>query len=398
MLGAEFKGNNRQDGEAPPEIIDAIANFNLAKKLHSENLEHEPLPDMLTDALYRKLQMQKYGKDPGLALEDSPRVTGIGWKGYPGYGPTRCTKLKVFRPKTAMQGKQEEKRDGRPNSVSSFDKRWRFIKQNKVTPIELAICWDLAPVDAADEPKPPTHIDGSNGSLAPAVFSLVHTPKGDEKDDISSKSSRKTSSVSSKCNCEPLFENLPKNDTTNEALPFLDRAKTARTNQSRSSNSSKKSRARSACDLQQHDNNNNSTLKKNDINKSSPNLHNANQANRHIKKWPHSRFCTACEMRNLKVKEKPKPEYKMAFKAGIPQPQRSVSTVEKTKLFIKIPRPKDPYRKRNYCINSLAPPFSLQKDRKQGGYPDHWRLATVYQQSYKPIHTRKRPLINSVFK
>lgn len=384
MLGAEYKGVDEKKEETPPEVLDAIANFSLAKKLHSENLEHEPLPDTITDALYRKLQMQKYEKDPGLALKDSPRVTGVGWKGYPGYGPTRCTKMKVYRPKTAMPAKQEEKRDGRPNSVSSFDKKWRFIKQNKVTPIELALCWDLTPADPTDEPKPPTHIDGSNGSLAPAVFSLVHTPKeGDDLDGISTKSS----SANSKCSFEPLFEKLPKNDTTNEALPFLDRAKTAHSNSTKSQDS-KKSRARSACDPQE---NQNSTLKKNDTNKSTPNLHS--------KRWPHTKFCTACEMRNLKVKEKPKPEYKMAFKAGVPQPQRSVSNpTNKKKLFIKIPKPKDPYRRKNYFIDSLASPFSLQKDKKQSGYPDHWRLASVYQLSYKPIQARKRPLIQSIFK
>lgn len=398
------KSGGTEKEETPPHILNTIANFNLAKKLHSENLEHEPLPDTLTDALYRKLQMQKYVKDPGLALKDSPRVTGVGWKGYPGYGPTRCTKLKVYRPKTGVPDKQQtEKRDGRPNSVSSFDKRWRFIRQSKVTPIELAICWDLAPMDPADEPRPPPHIDGSNGSLAPAVFSLVHTPKeDDEKDDISSQPSRKSSSKSSKCSekhgCEPVFDKLPKNDTTNEALPFLDRAKTAHSGSSTKSQDSKKSRARSACDIQRNDNNNNQnqnqqSLQKNEMNKSVPNLQRINQ-----KKWPHSRFCTACEMRNVKVKEQPKPEYKMAFKAGVPQSQqRSVSTVVKT-VFLKIPRPKDPYRTRNYCINSLAPPFSLQKDKKQTGYPDHWRLATVYQQSYKPIQTRKRPLMHSIFK
>lgn len=407
MLQTEYKRKNgqttkKEKDEAPPHILNTIANFNLAKKLHSENLEHEPLPDTLTDALYRKLQMQKYEKDPGLALTETPKVTGVGWKGYPGYGPTRCTKLKVYRPKTGIPEKQTtEKRDGRPNSVSSFDKKWRFIRQSKVTPIELAICWDLAPVDPADEPKRPSHIDGSNGSLAPAVFSLVHTPKDDDdEDDISSQQSRKSSNKSSKSsekhNVEPIFENLPKNDTTNEALPFLNRAKTARSNHSSSSKNSKQSnRARSACDLQEiqkEQNNNESRLNnRNEINKSVPNLSNP------TKRWPHSRFCTACEMRNVKVKEKPKPEYKMAFKAGIPQPQRSVSTVVKT-IFLKIPRPKDPYRKRNYYINSLAPPFSLQKDKKQNGYPEHWRLATVYQQSYRPIHARKRPLIHSVFK
>lgn len=397
MLNTTYNGKkhceNKKNG-APSYILDAIANFNLAKKLHTENLEHEPLPDTLTDALYRKLQMQKYEKDPGLALKESPRVTGIGWKGYPGYGPTRCTKLKVYRPKTGIPDKQGEKRDGRPNSVCSFDRKWRFIRQSKVSPIDLAIYWDLTPLDPKDEPKPPTHIDGSNGSLAPALFSLVHTPK---EEDVSEKSSRKSSGGSTKS--EPLFEKLPKNDTTDDALPFLNnRAKTTRSRSSVDSGESRKNRARSACDMQEVKKcESNGDLKNDEFHKSSPNLQCTNHCHQ-AKKLPNSRRCAACELRGVKTREKPKADYKMAFKAGVPQAQRCVSTNAKVKFLLRMPKPKDPYRKRNYFINSLAAPFSLQKDKKQCGYPEHWRLATVYQHSYKPIQSRKRPLLATVFK
>lgn len=75
-------------------IIDAISNFNLAKKLHKENLEHDPLPDTITDSIYRKLQMQRHlDKDPGLMLDDKNFACAVGWKGYPGYGPNRCVLL-----------------------------------------------------------------------------------------------------------------------------------------------------------------------------------------------------------------------------------------------------------------------------------------------------------------
>lgn len=404
MLTAAYNcAKHEENPRTPSPVLDAIENFNFAKKLHKENLEHEPLPDTITDALYRKLQLQKFQeKEPALALKDSPQVTGIGWKGYPGYGPTRCTKLKVYRPKTGIAEKQQEKRDGRPNSVSSFDKKWRFIRQSKVTPIELAICWDLTPDDPQDEPKPPTHIDGSNGSQAPAVFTLVHTPKEDSE---SSKSSRKMSDVSSKC-CEPVFEKLPQNDITNKALPFLHRPKTTCHRSSVKSDSlSVKSRAQSASNLQQtcaeenisEKSSNSSNLSKKTIHRSSPNVSCANRCTQTKKMLPNSRLCMACELKNLKIKEKkPKQEYKMAFKAGVPQPVKTVSKTQKVKFF-RIPKQVEPYKQRNYAIKSLAAPFSLQKDKRQD-YPDHWRLATVYQHSYKPIHLRKRPLLASIFK
>lgn len=403
MLAAEYQIKHQCSQEkrgTPSPVVDTIANFNFAKKLHKENLEHEPLPDTVTDALYRKLQMQKHHKDPGLVLEETPQVTGIGWKGYPGYGPTQCTKLKVYRPKTGVPGKHSDKRDGRPNSVSSFDKKWRFIRQTKVTPIELAICWDLAPVNPDDEPKPTTHIDGSNGSLAPAVFALVHSPK---EENVSVKSSRKSSAASSKSSQNPqnpVFDHLQPGDTTDEALPFLDRPTTTHGRDRRKS-SSVKSRVQSAPNIHQICKEDKMVqylethLTKKRTHENSPNVN----CSTHCKKGlPNSRLCMACEMKNIKLKDThQKPEYKMAFKAGVPQPPRIVSTAAKATLLFRIPRQKDPYRKKNYSINSLAAPFSLQKDKRQD-YPEHWRLATIYQHSYKPIHARKRPLLASIFK
>lgn len=56
-------------------ILTAISNFNLAKKLHRENLEHNPLPDTVTDRLYRKIQIQRQ-KEPGLSMQDKHFATG----------------------------------------------------------------------------------------------------------------------------------------------------------------------------------------------------------------------------------------------------------------------------------------------------------------------------------
>ena len=60
----------------------------------------------------------------------------------------------------------------------------KLLAKDHVSEMELAICWDLVPAYPEDEPRPTPHIDGSNGSAAPGIFSLVHHPDhpGDEEE------------------------------------------------------------------------------------------------------------------------------------------------------------------------------------------------------------------------
>ncbi|KAK4886147.1 hypothetical protein RN001_002418 [Aquatica leii] len=394
MLTEQYKGNVchgcKKDKRWSSPFLAAMKNFNLAKKLHKENLEHKPLPDTVTDAMYRKFQMQRH-REPGLALKEGNYASGVAWKAYAGYGPTRCTKLKVFRPKTSICNKIKDSANDRPSSVNSFDKKWRFIRQTKVTPIQLAVCWDLTPVNPNDEPKRTTHIDGSNGSMAPAVFSLVHTP------DTGPKKKSSIEQLEQKCDGLHDYENNLSDMNEQEAC----RPKTALNRKSISPDDSLKSkRAQSAVThISQSPNPIFSHLPPN-----SPELtdtktssfkycsKDCHQKNKNLKQ---KRLCVACELKNINLKDtKPKSEFKMAFKAGIPQ---KVST-DYMQLCntLRIPKMKDPYKKRNYNINSLAPPFSLQ-NYKRHDYPDHWRLATVYQHSYKPLQARKRPLLDTIF-
>ncbi|XP_060530451.1 uncharacterized protein LOC132704458 isoform X2 [Cylas formicarius] len=309
-------------------IIDAISNFSFAKKLHRENLEHFPLPDTITNAMYRKLQMQKLQEcDPGLVLDDKPFACGMGWKGYPGYGPTRCTKLKVYRPNTTC-GHNKVKCNDELSSMDSFERKWRFIRQTKVSPIDLAICWDLTPVNMDDEPKPSTHIDGSNGSQAPAVFQLVHSHR-EKKNDLT------------KEECEPIFDYVA---TISTAKRFItDRPKTSLPNNTQNKYNK---RIKSAEQIR------NLNVKEE--------LKLAKPCNQHSCKKLNQRLCVACELKNAdgtngnRIK---KAEYKMAFKAGVPQ---------------------------------------KNKNRRED-YPEHWRLATVYQHSFKPLHARKKPLLQTIY-
>ncbi|KAB0799354.1 hypothetical protein PPYR_07234 [Photinus pyralis] len=352
MLTEEYNGDwcygCRKDKRVNSPIIAAIRNFDLAKKLHKENLEHQPLPDTVSDAFYRKLQMQRH-REPGLALKEGNYASGVAWKAYAGYGPTRCTKLKVFRPKTSICNKIKDSANDRPSSVSSFDKKWRFIRQSKVTPIQLAVCWDLTPENPTDEPKRTPHIDGSNGSMAPAVFSLVHTPDGGRGIDEEEQ--------------EQICDGL--HNYSNNALPYMYdpqayRAKTAKSISSSSTSKASK-RIQSAAP---HPQNPDPIFTR--LHSNSPEVTSkitaykfcSRDCYQRSKKTPKKRLCVACEMRNVNIKDsRPKTEYKMAFKAGIPQ-----------------------------------------KNFKRQDYPEHWRLATIYQHSYKPMQARKRPLLATVFK
>ncbi|CAG9860135.1 unnamed protein product [Phyllotreta striolata] len=381
-------------------LINAISNFTMAKKLHRENLEHYPLPDTLTDAMYRKMLLERQSKGE----EDVHYATGIGWKGYPGYGPTRCTKLKIFRPKTSISPKDEP--------VSSFDRKWRFIRQAKVSPMDLAICWDLKPQDPNDEPEKAKHVDGSNGSAAPAVFNLVHSPKQEEAEH--------------KCDgvhvCGPVFDHSDKGNEDKEY--FFHRSKKAPRSAAGSSSCSDQSKRRaksalgdgeklSSCSKESFisaKSRAKSASNSNDIEgripeiskevidknmyRSTPNL--SECGGKYCKKYAKMgcKSCVACEMKDIRpVEKRPKSEYKMAFKAGVPQQK----TVSKPSCNLKVPKPKVPYMVKNYVIDSLGGPFCLQK-KKRDDYPEHWRLATVYQHSYKPIYARKRPLMHTVFK
>lgn len=75
-------------------------NFEQAAKCHRENLEHQPLPDTVPYAAYKRMQMER-AQHPGMALpEDTQGPTGVAWKERI-MGPTQCTKMRIYRSKTA---------------------------------------------------------------------------------------------------------------------------------------------------------------------------------------------------------------------------------------------------------------------------------------------------------
>lgn len=57
-------------------LIPAYCNFQTARKMAQENLEHQPLPDSIMDRAFRKMQAQGI-VNPELALDVEPIATGF---------------------------------------------------------------------------------------------------------------------------------------------------------------------------------------------------------------------------------------------------------------------------------------------------------------------------------
>jgi hypothetical protein len=319
--------------------------------------------------------------------------------------------------------------------------------------MQLAICWDLKPLTEEDEPRPSPHIDGSNGSVAPAVFALVHQPPPDygTKDSCETKGHSDT-----KEGCETKghsdtkegyetkghsgtkegYETKGHSDTkggcetkghcgtkggcetkvhngTNEGCGTVEGCNTplgkgenifsgipksawGETKENSSPNVGSAQRRNGNAETGTHTS---ATLEQRKEHKSSPNL----MMPRHkpAKRLLGARPCVACELKQPSPLYRPRSEYKMAFKAG--KPNNVFDSIDKTRpqtaaaKQMCVPKPRVPFAKRSYSIDTLTPPFSLWPGHMGQGYPEHWRLASVYQHAYKPMEARKKPLLASVY-
>ncbi|XP_038212733.1 uncharacterized protein LOC119832966 [Zerene cesonia] len=427
--------------------VNVSQNFNFAKSMHAGNLEHQPLPDTLG---YRNLTKVGEHRDSDIIV----KPYAIGWKGYGASGPTCCTKMRVHRPKTCDPKKNEAEPDRRQRPVTSIQDLGGQYKK-PLSLMDLAICWDFKSDDPRREPKPPKHIDGSNGSQAPAVFTMVHTPKEVLEDNIAPGHS------------QSIFnQNCITQDIGRHSVPHFEKDMTKekradtcdvqycpqhnhRDNISRSKSSSRKSSAQSSknvncdgingCGTPSNSNCNsnqgsskaenskhikevwcgNNKNKFNGINRRNHSLesydktplaqgklHQSSPNDSQISRSPKEssdacnnntkhKHCISCNGYKALKDVKQKEDYKFAFKAGNPNSVQSHSSNESKN--VKMPKMRHPYTKKSYTIPTLAPPFSIWRDANATGYPEHWRLASVYQHAYKPPEQRRKPLINSVF-
>ncbi|XP_003246417.2 uncharacterized protein LOC100572662 isoform X2 [Acyrthosiphon pisum] len=137
---------------------------------------HHGLPDAIEDAVYRSLQTKRH-KHPGLGLNGCwPKCSAVAYKSFNDPGPTQCSKLRVYRPKTsssspppssADDGNGEKKDPARRRNKNPSRPKTcgPVMTAQQLTDIKLALCWDLdAPFDRNRPPRPPDE---------PAVFHKV---------------------------------------------------------------------------------------------------------------------------------------------------------------------------------------------------------------------------------
>jgi hypothetical protein len=319
--------------------------------------------------------------------------------------------------------------------------------------MQLAICWDLKPLKEEDEPRPSPHIDGSNGSAAPAVFSLVHQPPPDygtkegcettehcgtkegcgtkehcgTKEGCGTTEHRGTKEgcgatehCGTKEGCETnghcgtkeccetkghcgtkegcgIIEGCDTPPGKSENIfTVLPKSAWGETKENSSPNVRSALRRSGGAEAGAHTS---TTLERRKEHKSSPNL--MMPSHKSAKRLLGARPCVACELKQPSLQYRPRSEYKMAFKAG--KPNNSFDSISNTRpqtaaaKQMHVPKPRMPFAKRSYSIDTLIPPFSLWPGHTGQGYPEHWRLSSVYQHAYKPVEARRKPLLASVY-
>jgi hypothetical protein len=415
--------NKLREARAKSAFAAAYHNFETAKKMAQENLDHQPLPDAILDKNFTDLQAQG-DPSPGLGLDVQLKTTGIGYKGYK-VGPTQCTKLKVYRPKTCGvlpkhldKSTMSDPVDGEPVKLDP-----------KIGPMDLAIRWDYRPKNR--EPKLPKHIDGSN-DIVPSVFTLVqqvpqpesdlqferaegvfHNTQGEidffDRDLIlKRKDYQKKYEKGRDCTCGTdvvSFTNVP----GSESIARKNRPKITKSDTVLYTSSDYRRRCKSSPNLSAVATRNTEpgsiTTAVEDPRKISvnqlPKETNEQKKVTNVSKYANQTIPRLCHQMRHDYEKMMKKYFltnemmKVDENNNCPM-LHEVPSISRPKV-VYVPRPKQPYKKKNYLINSLAPPFSSWTGRGDE-FPNHLRLTSIYQQAYrpKPIESRKRPFLQAI--
>lgn len=382
MEHRESKDNNE------PILTDVFSNDLVAKNLRLCNQKHHRLPDAVDNNSYTALQMRRE-TNPGLALNADPTSSAIGCKVFHSPGPTQCSKLKVFRPQTAA-AKEIKEESGRPKTTSRIKK-----KSKPLSEMDLAIYWDIqasaelkhhlnpapavfAVVPADDYRKDITDAEvpslfGSDNSSEVKVQPKKHVTNPSAVMDVVNAANKPTSPISNRHSSASLSEKSDKPEYKDSTEKVIECSKLTKPCSSSWDGAQKRS-------------------------KSSPNLANVGIQ---VNGSKLGRPCVACELKRSGSSGKiEREEYKSAFKAGkltnYKVDEDMIDRIHKSRN-LRVPKPKIPFARKDYSIRTLAPPFSIWPRTGGNDYPDHWRLASVYQHSYKPMEARKTSLMKTVF-
>ncbi|XP_071565874.1 uncharacterized protein [Temnothorax nylanderi] len=305
-----------EEDERKNEITSCVDKFALAKRLHAENLQHQPLPDRVDDSVFRK----------GCRVCSPSCERDAKWN--PNRANPTATRMENRLFGAALGCKKPETR------------------------MDLAICWET-PRDPVYEPRRPTHIDGSEGGTAPAIFAMIqHTPVPKNRELLS------CSGEKDKCSCAR-----------------RDQAETdSRRNQCCCDRSCNELRGERRCEKPSRSN-------------SVPRVT--------------ERKCAACRDGETETEfERRRRDPRLirsAVGAALGLEEKRWSTTGDDvalrnglpPMRMTVPRPRTPFARRAFCIDTLAPPFSVVSGCRDADYPEHWRLMSVYQQSYRNPQKRK---------
>ncbi|XP_012530041.1 uncharacterized protein LOC105833120 [Monomorium pharaonis] len=308
-----------EDEERRNEIAACVDKFALAKRLHAENLQHQPLPDRVDDSVLR-----------------------LG--------------CRVCSASCERDAKWNQDRGNRPRAATERDRS--FVPalgcKKPQTRMDLAICWET-PIDPVYEPRRATHIDGSEGGTAPAIFAMIqHTPVPRNRELLSSRSERKD-----KCGCASQDE-TGKNSERNRCCCNEFRGERRCGEKPLRSNSVPRITERRcvAC-------------------------RDGEIPEAELERGRDPRLIRSAVGVALGLEEKKRwPTTAMAGDDAVAR-RNGLPPMKMT-----VPRPKTPFARRAFCIDTLAPPFSVMSGCRDADYPEHWRLMSVYQQSYR--HPQKR--------
>lgn len=306
-------------------------------------------------------------------------IPAVGCKLFQSPGPTQCSKLKIFRPKTTIN--QAERKE------SVCEKRPKTAPRNKrLSEMDLAIYWDVStPVSKATDalPSPEAKNDSTLSVIAPAEEAI----KSDEPE----KQTIPAAPEAIDTIHDEIISTSRKHSLSNSTSGSQRKEETRKSISNLSAATSDRAKPTSLSDVR--------CRKKY---ASAPNLVNIGVQVNPSNFRTTARICEACNVipsRNKLPITSAEP-YKLAFKAGMPNTMtvddRTLERLHKARHLI-VPKPKMPYTKKSYSIGTLMPPFSVWPRAAGQDYPDHWRLVSVYQHSYKPLETRKAPLIKTVF-
>lgn len=442
-------------------LSNVYSNAMIAKTLAKENLLHQSLPDKVDDHMHRKCDDHEF-----------KNTTAVACKCYGVPGPTQCSKLKVYHPKTQREAAKSPSNDRCPVDSVKADKKEFY------SDIDYALCWDLCPPGHPEHKKTP-HIDGSNGSLAPAVFSLVpsrdpspclYEPKRDglhspvppralsatccsktNKDERRVEKAKQWIETTTPVNPSAVMTIVKKPEPQENYLSHkqLTQPQQKQRCSSCSSNRSIKTKKRRDASpkpwsseefvgpnkadykrLLDREEIIEQRLKQRNIHSSSPNLAVHRQENIHennlnhnhqnkntssnqniAEKYTHqnnhheqnNHHVTDCKETNYNhsthnghqkngIKDCKEPICPKLLRSR----QSSLSSNSRKNGFSP-PKLKNHNVKKNYSIPTLMPPFTMWPGTTGQDYPEHWRLASVYQHSYKPIEMRKRNLLQCIY-